>query len=258
MKQTITAIVPAKNEEQNITRCLKSLAWCDRVVVIDSGTDSTGEIAKKLGATVIEKKHGEIDDFTNVQKDINEEANHVKTDWILRIDADEEVTPELKKELEEMLKTQSEYVAYTVHRNPYFLGAFLRGGDWPYDRLVRLYKKGAAFYDTSTHVHEQYVVNGTIGQLEGALNHYSHPTMQILRRKFHSYTTIQIQDTQLSLVHAIYNLFTQPPYVFLRWLIWHHGYRDGWRGLVAGGLRGWYEFLLYKKYIAYKLRRLRE
>jgi len=251
-RQTITAVIPAKNEEKNIGRCLKSVDWCDRVIVLWMGTDKTGEIAKKMGAEVVEMGKSNRDDFVTVQKNINWAIKNCRTDWILRIDADEEVEPDLKKEILTILKSPKKtaaIVAYGIPRKQYFWGGFLKGGDWAYDRLVRLFRPQYAIYNFSTHVHEQLVVDGEVDYLKNHLKHYSHPTLKDAIRKFDIYTSIQIEDLNESLWLAFLKMIFVPPYVFGRWMIWHHGYRDGIRGLVAGALRAWYDFILYKKYL---------
>jgi glycosyltransferase involved in cell wall biosynthesis len=263
--ETITAVIPAKNEEKNITRCIKSVAWCNKIIVMWMGDDKTGTIAKKMGAQVVEMNKGKKDDFVAVQKNINWAIDHCQTDWILRIDADEVVTTELKEEILSILKSQipnpksqtnskfkilnSKFVAYGIPRAQYFLGDFLRGGDWAYDRLVRLFKKGFARYEPIVAVHEQFKVKGKIGYLKNPLLHFSHPTLKEVFRKFNSYTDVQVNDIHDHLFTAVVKMVILPPYIFLRWLIYHHGWRDGWRGVVAGTLRAWYEFILYKKYL---------
>lgn len=247
----ITLIIPAGNEEKNIGRCLKSVSFCDEVIVMWMGNDNTGKIAKKMGAKVIKKNADKYGDFSAVQENINWAIDHCSNDWILRIDADEVVTKELKQEINEKLKIKNEKlpVAYGIPRKQYFLGGFLKGGDWAYDRLVRLFKKGYARYEPIVSVHEQFKVNGKIGYLKNPLLHFSHPTLKDVFRKFNSYTDLQINDLHDGMQTAILMMLLRPPYIFLRWMIWHHGWRDGWRGVVAGILRGWYEFILYRKYI---------
>ncbi len=247
----ITAIIPAYNEEQNIERCIKSVQWCDEIWVLWSGSDKTGELAKKLGAKVIERKKGK-NGFEAVQKSINWAIKEVKTEWILRIDADEEVTSELKKEILKVTKQENEIVAYGIPRNQFFWGGFLKGGDWYYDKLIRLFKKGRAKYDPIVPVHEQFKVNGKIGYLKNRLNHYSHPTLAIAVKKFNFYTDLESKTINISKRKAKINMIFKPIYVFLRWFFYHHGYRDGLRGLVAGTMRGWYEFLIYAKYLEYR------
>jgi len=243
----ITAIIPAHNEEQNIERCVKSVLWCDEMWVLWSGTDKTGELAEKLGAKVIKRKSG--NGFEEVQKSINWAIERVKTEWILRIDADEEVTPELKKEILEVIKQKNGVCAYGIPRNQFFWGGFFKGGDWYYDKLVRLFKKGKAKYDPIVPVHEQFKVDGEVGYLKNRLNHYSHPTLAIAVRKFNFYTDLESTMINIPRGKAVVNMFFRPVYVFARWFFYHHGYRDGLRGFVAGAMRGWYEFLVYAKYL---------
>jgi len=251
--QTITAIIPTKNEEKNIERCVKSLLWCDKIIVVVTGTDKTADIAKKLGAQVVERKEtSKKDDFEKVQRTINWAIKTCTTDWMIRVDADEVVTPELAKEIVSILKsnkTVNSPAAYGIPRKQFFLGTFLKGGDWAYDRLTRLFQPKFCLYDPIVKIHEQIKVNGEIGYLKCSLLHFSHPDQKTLLKKFYSYTTLeakQIKETRLS---AFLKLIFLPFYIFFRWMIYHHGYRDGWIGLLAGLMRAYYEVLLYSKFI---------
>lgn len=247
----LTVIIPAKNEERNISDCIKSVKWCSEIIVLDMGVDQTADIAKKLGAKVIRYPTSSSDNFIAVQKHINEAVKSAKNDWILRIDADERATEGLKTEISKAIVNENA-VAYGIPRAQYFLDGFLTGGDWAYDRLIRLFKKGHAHYNESSAVHEQFIVNGRIGYLKNKLLHYSHPDKLTLLRKFDSYTTIEAHYLKESVFKATVKMFFLPPYIFLRWMIWHHGYRDGLRGVKAGWYRAWYDFLLYKKYLRKK------
>lgn len=253
--QTITVVVPAKNEEKNIERCIYSLKWCDKVIVMWMGSDNTGDVARKMGAEVIEMNKSAQDDFVAVQKNINWAIDHVKTDWILRVDADEVVTPELKDEIIKVTSytlQDTSIAAYGIPRKQFFLGGFLKGGDWAYDRLVRLFKPQFARYNEASTVHEQFIVKGTIGYLQSTLEHYSHPDMKTLLAKFDSYTSLQIKDITVSIPVAILKFIFVPPYVFMRWMIWHHGYKDGLRGILAGAMRSYYDYMLWGKFIKAK------
>lgn len=256
--QTITAVIPAKDEEKNIARCLSSLLWCDKIIVICTGTDETAQIAKKLGAQVVEKIKSDQDDFEEVQRNLNEAIHACKTDWMLRVDADEVVTEELKEEIRsnvltlKRLHVGTSVVAYGIPRQQYFLGAFLKGGDWAYDRLTRLFKPQFCKYDPIVKVHEQFKIEGKIDYLQASLLHYSHPDMQTLLQKFDSYTTLEAQQLQETQLTALLKLVLIPPYVFLRWMIYHHGYRDGIHGIQAGLMRAYYDVLLYSKFLRRK------
>lgn len=256
--QTITAVIPAKNEEQNIERCIKSVLWCNKVLVISTGTDKTADIAKKLSAQVVEKNKSNKDDFEELQRNLNWAIKTCTTDWMLRIDADEEVTAELANEIKTVLTFQrdnvptfqrSDVVAYGIPRQQNFLGTFLKGGDWAYDRLTRLFKPIFCLYDPVVKIHEQFKVNGTIGYLKNALLHYSHPDKKTLLKKFDIYTTLEAKQLKETKLSAFLKLIFLPPYIFLRWMIYHKGYRDGWVGVQAGAMRAYYDVLLYYKFL---------
>lgn len=254
--QTITAVIPAKNEERNIERCIASVLWCDKVLVISTGTDKTAEIARKLKVEVKEKNKSDADDFEELQRNLNWANETATTDWIVRIDADEVVTEELKKEIELLLTnpypldTSHSFVAYGIPRKQNFLGTFLTGGDWAYDRLIRLYKPQFCTYDPIVKVHEQFQVKGMVGYLKNAILHYSHPDKETLMKKFESYTTLEAQQLKEITLSALLKLIFIPPYVFFRWMIYHKGYKDGWMGLYAGAMRAYYDVLLYYKYLS--------
>lgn len=253
--QTITAVIPAKNEEKNIERCIKSVLWCNKILVICTGTDRTVDIAKGMGAEVVEKNKSDTDDFEELQRNLNWANETATTDWVLRIDADEVVTPELKDEIISFLTTPYPLttplpVAYGIPRKQNFLGTFLTGGDWAYDRLTRLFKPQFCKYEPIVKVHEQFQVNGSIGYLKNTLLHYSHPDKATLMKKFESYTSLEAQQLKETKLSALLKLFTVPPYVFLRWMIYHHGYRDGLVGVQAGAMRAYYDVMLYSKYLA--------
>ena len=175
---------------------------------------------------------------------------------MLRIDADEEVTPELKDEIISVLTnhysldTSHSFMAYGLPRKQNFLGIFLTGGDWAYDRLTRLFKPQFCKYDPIVKVHEQFQVNGKIGYLKNALLHYSHPDMKTLMKKFETYTALEAQQLKETKLSAFLKLFFVPLYVFLRWMIYHRGYKDGLVGVRAGAMRAYYDVMLYTKFLA--------
>lgn len=255
MSKSITAIIPALNEAHNIEKCIKSLLWCDKVQVLWMGNDQTGKISQSLGAEVVEMNKSADPNFISVQKNINWAIDHASTDWMLRVDADEVVTAELKDEIENLLSNDQSLsstvspVAYGIPRLQYFMGDFLKGGDWAYDRLVRLFQPKYARFDPIVEVHEQFKVDGQIGYLKNALEHYSHPTLSDAINKFNIYTTMEAKQLHESYQTAFIKMIFQPAYVFARWMIWHKGYKDGTRGVIAGFLRSFYDFLLYAKYL---------
>ncbi|MBI3619755.1 glycosyltransferase family 2 protein [Candidatus Roizmanbacteria bacterium] len=247
-KFPLTVIIPVKNEERNIEKCLTSVAWCQEIIVVSMGDDATAKLAKKHGALVFERHQQDADNFLALQDNVNFAIDQASCNWILRLDADEEMTDKLQLEIIRTL-SQTELEAFGVPRRQYFFGGFLKGGDWAFDRLVRIFKKGKARYNKNNLVHEQLVVSGKIGYLNESLLHYSHPSLETALSKFNTYTSLEARDLTDSYYVALFKLFTQPPYIFLRWMFWHWGIRDGLRGVVAASFRAFYSFLLYAKYL---------
>ena len=254
--QTITAVIPTYNEEKNIARCLKSVLWCDKIILLSMGSDNTEKIAqeivkeaKKSEKLIIKKYKTDRPNFELVQKAINWAIDNCKTDWVLRIDADEEVTTGLIDEIKTKIENVTDIVAYGIPRNQYFIDGFIYHGDWAYDRLTRLFKPEFCRYDPIVPVHEQFKVKGKIGFTKNKLNHYSHPNLKTVVEKFQLYTSMEASDLKISKPLAIVKLIYRPPYVFLRWYLYRKGFLDGQRGLIAGLMRGWYEFLIYSKYL---------
>ena len=134
------------------------------------------------------------------------------------------------------------------------MGGFLKGGDWSYDRLVRLFRPKYARYDPLVEVHEQFFVDGKVGYLKNPLLHYSHPKLNDALSKFEIYTTLEAKNLTENIFVAFLKMIFMPIYIFARWMIWNRGYRDGLRGVFAGIFRGYYDFLLYSKVISAKLR----
>src|SRR5258708_2606589 len=164
----LTGIIITKNEEVRIADCIDSLSFCDEVIIVDSNSqDRTAEIAKHLGGKVF-----------SVDDDIFSQANRrnvglekVKTKWILYIDADERVTPDLRKSIEEVVANKDVlYQGYLVQRQDFIFG----NHKWPrVEKMERLFLK-EALVEWYGDLHESPKVIGQIGELDGILNHYTH------------------------------------------------------------------------------------
>ena len=162
----LSAIVIARNEEARIKKCLSSLAWADEIIVVDNGsTDTTREIAKDNGATVISAR--DIHDFSRLRT-IGKEKAH--GEWLLYVDADEVVTPELAKEIQKVTRPP---VSYAIHRKNNYLGQ-----PWPFEeKILRLFHT-SALKEWYGELHESPRVEGEIGELSASLLHYTHRTLE--------------------------------------------------------------------------------
>lgn len=165
----ISALVLTKNEEINIEACLRSLAWCDEVIVFDSFSDDrTVEIAKKCGAQVLQHPFVNYGQQREAARTLPKFAN----DWIFSIDADERVEPELAQEILRVISSAPKEVAYRVRRKDYFLGQWIKHSSLYPSWFVRLYRRDEVrFGDRAVHEYPEF--EGSCGELEHHLIHDS-------------------------------------------------------------------------------------
>lgn len=238
------------NEERCLADCFNSVrAFADEVVVVDSGsTDRTVEIAKKYSTKVIVTDNKPIFHL-NKQQAIDE----CRGEWVLQIDADEIITPELAEEIKQVIeKNDQEPVAYWIKRKKMFLGKWIkRGGQYP-DPVIRLFKKGRAKLPCKS-VHEQIEVDGQVGWLKNPIIHLPTPSFSTYLTKDNRYSTLtalEMREKQVSV-----NFFSGIDYLVLRPLITffslffrHRGFEDGFAGFVFAWYSGLHFANAYIKY----------
>lgn len=239
----LTAIVLTYNESEHIEACLETLKFADARLVVDSfSTDFTVEMAQRAGARVIQHE------FENFAAQRNYALEQVKghTDWVLFVDADERVTPELAEEVRQAL-VQRPYVGWRIARHNYLFGKLTRGAGWYPDYQTRLLKVGCAQYDPTRIVHEVVQLDGDVGTLKQALIHYNYRDVNQFIEKQRKYV---MYDAQILFDDRVkpkpYTYITQP----IRHFKWRYfdlnGYRDGWHGFRLSLLMAWYEFRKYR------------
>ncbi|MFH1353932.1 MAG: glycosyltransferase family 2 protein [bacterium] len=253
---SISAIIITKNEARNIARCLRSLSFTDEQIVVDSfSRDRTIQLANDLGALVFSKA------WSGYGPQKNYGREQAGDDWVLSIDADEEVTPKLRKEI----------IAAAGHGNKnfywlrivtIFLGHPLKH---LYGHNMRLFRKDSGQW-TNSCVHEQ-VINKQ-GQLiklhdrnsavlKSPLLHHSHTTINSYLKKMHRYTTLDAQQMHKTGRHRsgrpVQPAFYLPYYLCLRQFIKLYFYRrgllDGYAGFIWCVLSAYYEYEMAKKYL---------
>lgn len=177
----ISVVIITKNEEENLARTLKSVAWCDEIIVVDSGsTDNTIEIAKQFGAKVF------YNTFEGFGKQKAFAVNHAKNNWILNIDADEVVSDELRNSLL-TFSTINVASGYIVSISHHFLGTKFRFGRECTLKRVRFFNKEKGNFNDSK-VHEKVELQGNIETLNGELIHHSYKSIKHYFEKFNQYT----------------------------------------------------------------------
>lgn len=183
-RKTLSVAIIAHNEEANLPRTLESIRWADEIVVVDSGsTDTTLDIARRSGAQVFEEP------WKGFAAQKNSAIAHCTGDWVLSLDADEEVSPQLAQEVSALLANEPPFAAYSIPRLNHFLGKPLRhGGYWP-DPKVRLFRRGTARF-AERPVHEMLQVEGQTGRLKGHLLHHCYPTLEEYIDHMNRYSTL--------------------------------------------------------------------
>jgi glycosyltransferase involved in cell wall biosynthesis len=230
-KIKLSIALAVKNEEKNLELCIRSIVdIADEIVVVDGGsTDRTVDIARQYGASVIETDNPPIFHI-NKQKALD----MCHGEWILQLDADEVVTETLKKEILEVISDGLN--GYALPRKNFFLGHWLRkGGQYP-DYVIRLVKKGKAYFPCKS-VHEQIAVEGKVGYLKEPLLHYSYKNISEYWRKADAYTTLtarELLDKRIStgLIQWGTYMVVKPIQTFFSLYIRHKGFIDRINGLL--------------------------
>ncbi|MBI4552406.1 MAG: glycosyltransferase family 2 protein [Candidatus Latescibacteria bacterium] len=239
----LSAIIIARNEEAQIGACLDSVQWVDEVVVVDSGsTDRTVEWARARATKVIQTTW---EGYVNTKVRAVDETSG---DWVLWVDADERVTPELAAEIQAVLRhAGDEYRGFYIARKAIFLGRWMKHCGWYPGYVCRLFRKDAARFDGAL-VHESVVVDGRIGYLKEPLIHYTDTTLEHYVEKFNTYTTLAAQQLyQDGFRFRLIDLLVRPPFAFVKMYVIKRGFLDGLQGLILCVLSSCYVFTKYAK-----------
>ena len=238
----LSVTVITKNEAADIGDALKSVAWADEIVVVDShSTDDTVAIAKRhTGRVVVRDWAGYVD-----QK--NHAASLASHDWILSLDADERVTPELASEIKTLMSGEPPAAGFRIPRVTWHLGRWIRTTDWYPDHQLRLYDRRRARW-TGVYVHEAVTVDGEIGHLRGELQHYAFWDIADHLETIDRYTTYAArQMREAGRRSGLLEMIGHPPLAFLRNYLAHGGIRDGAPGLIISAMNAYYVFLKFAK-----------
>jgi glycosyltransferase involved in cell wall biosynthesis len=240
---TLTVITLTLNEERNIRDCLTSARWADEVIVVDSGSkDRTLAIAHEFTPHVFSiewKGYGAARNYA---------LEKATGDWILWLDADERVTPELEEEIRGILRGPSGDVdGYAIARRAYFLGRWIRHSGWYPGRVVRLFRRGKAHF-SETHVHEQLKIDGTVLNSRNDIIHFTDPDLAHYLQKFNTYTSLAAEDmVAAGRKFTLFDLLLRPPFQFVKMFFLRRGFRDGMQGFILAVLSSAYVFTKYAK-----------
>lgn len=275
-KIELSVVLAVRNEEENIGRCIKSVRGiADEIIVFDEySTDKTKEIAEGLGAVVYQVPHSEIFHITK-QKALEK----ARGEWVLQLDADEEVTKELAGEIREVIEgthriklnklfirhqkliekrdgkigeEEGEIAGYFIPRINYFLGKpLIHAGVYP-DGVIRLVRNGFAEFPQKS-VHEQISLKGKVSWLENPLNHYDSPTLKRYFARFNRYTDLhaeELREKKVSkgLIGFLGYVIYKPVFTFFNLYLRHLGFLDGVQGFLWSVFSALHFPIAYFKY----------
>lgn len=273
-KVPLSVIIPVKNEEANLPRCLESISWADEIFVIDSqSTDHTVQIAEEAGASVVQFHY---------QSPFPKKKNWAlanlpfRHSWVFILDADEVLPPAAEKEIRAIVTQQTPpYAGYWINRRFHFLGQPLRHAYFPnWNLRLFLHKRGRfeKLTDEETHsgdneVHEHVLVEGETSRLQCVMEHYAFPDMETFLEKHQRYaaweahvrtqhTNMRVQDGEVAKRRQLKQLALRLPFrPWLRFLyvyLWQRGFLDGQAGFHFARLHKIYEEMILIK--TYELR----
>jgi glycosyltransferase involved in cell wall biosynthesis len=239
-KLSVTVIT--RDEAANLAAALESVAWADEIVVVDSeSTDATVEVARRYTRRVI------VRPWPGYVAQKNYAAAEAAHDWILSLDADERVSPELAAEIRRLIQQEPAAPGYRVPRVTFHLGRWIRSTDWYPDYQLRLYDRRRARW-TGRHVHESVQADGAVATLGGELRHYAYRNLSHHLQTMDRYTTLAARQMWEDGRRAGWaDVALHPPLAFLRNYVLKAGIRDGMPGLIISILNATYVALKFAK-----------
>jgi glycosyltransferase involved in cell wall biosynthesis len=236
----ISVIIITRNEEENIEPALKSVEWADEIIVVDSGSeDKTIDITIKYTNRIYKK---EWQGFVEQKKYALGLASY---EWVLSIDADERVSPELKEEI--MKKQPENFDGFNVRRRNYFFNREITTCGWDKDYQLRLFKKSKVDLKERL-VHEGFEVYGKVGKLENVIIHNTFSSLHNYFRKVNDYTTLQAEEMYKAKKKVTALMIWGHTFsAFFRYYISLKGFRDGMHGLIISFINSVSTLLTYTK-----------
>ena len=224
--EKLTAIIPTGNEEHNIIAAIKSVDFADEIMIVDSfSKDNTVKLATPLAHTILHRE------YKNSASQKNWAIPQAKHKWILLLDADERVTPELRKEVTDTINSKSGISGFWIRRQNYFMDRKVRFSGWRGDKVIRLFKRDECRYEDK-HVHSEIISNGKICSLNNKLIHNTFISKQAYQNKLNRYAQWQARDYDKKTKRiTAFHLLLKPMIRFLKHYFIQLGILDGYVGL---------------------------
>ncbi|HNR13892.1 MAG TPA: glycosyltransferase family 2 protein [Thermodesulfobacteriota bacterium] len=240
---TVSVCIITYNEEKNIRACLESVRWADEIIVVDSfSNDATVSICSEYTHNVMQRSwpgHVEQKNFA---------IDQATGDWILGLDADERVSPELAEEIKAVLAGHDQGAdGFSFPRHSFYLGRWINHGGWYPDAKIRLFKRGLARWG-GKNPHDKVILGGKVGYLHGELRHYVYRNISHQLQTVDSFSSITAdgffsEGKRFNLGYLVF----RPCFKFLETYVWRRGFLDGLPGFVIAVISSYYVFLKYAK-----------
>jgi glycosyltransferase involved in cell wall biosynthesis len=231
------------NNDRTVERALKSaIPWADEIIVIDSfSTDHTPKIAKKYA------NHFEQRQWPGHMDQYNHCISNAKNEWVVFIDADEEISPELSREILQRIKIDNDkYDGYVIHRRTFYLGRWIKHGGWVPDYEIRLFKKSKGGFEGG--LHAKVVVQGKVETLNNFYYHYNYKDIADQVNTINSYSDTAARDMLAEdRKFSFFDLIFRPPFRFIKEYLVKRGFMDGMPGFVIAISTVYYVFIKYAK-----------
>ena len=236
----LTAIVIAAGEAANIESCLRTLDWCDELLVVDAFSADGTPSAAPAGTRLVERR------FTTFAAQRQDALARAAYDWVFFVDADERVSDALAAEVRGRAGHEA-HAAYDVPRLNLIFGHWMRGSGWAPDHQLRVMDRRRVHYPVERAVHEVPDVDGSIGEIEAPLLHHSYRTIREFRRRQRRYARMHARSLyQAGVRRRRTAVVAQPLRELRRRLVEYRGYRDGWVGVQLALLMAEYEWRLQR------------
>lgn len=242
----LSAVILCFNEEAMIEDALVSVKFADEILVVDSfSTDRTLEIAHKHTDRIVQHK------FEGYAAQKNWAYSQAKHDWVINVDADERITPELATEIRETLR-DPQHNGYWIYRTNFFLGKEIRHGSWSGDKVLRLFRRDKARYP-DIQIHSEMELEGEPGWLRGLMLHYSYRSVDDFVRRVQQYSSGGAEDAEKrGRKGSGWSIFSHSFGHFLKSYFLKRGFLDGTAGLIIAMMGAYYTFLKYAKLYEYQ------
>lgn len=239
----ISTVIITRNEENRLEPALKSVAdITSEIIVVDSfSQDETIQIAKKYTKHIFQRK------WTNFSNQKNFANSKAGFPWILSLDADERLSPELHEEILELRQEEPDCSGFSIPRQVYYLGKWIRHSGWYPDRKIRLFRRDKAHWE-GEYVHESLVIQGQVKKLKGSIHHLTYQNISEHLDKINAFSGLGAQKLYAGKKKCgRRHLVFLPFFGFVKSYFWRAGFLDGFAGLVISVLHGYSLFARYAK-----------